>query len=115
VAVYLPLERLGTVPPGLGVCAYRIVQESLSNAGQHAPGAAVTVSVDRTARAVRLRVANSPGATAIRSQHASERYPGHGLTGMRERVELLGGSLSAGPTLAGGFAVSAVLPLGKTA
>ncbi len=108
-------DELGAVPPGIGVCAYRIVQESLSNASQHAPGAAVTVSVDRGARAVRLRVANGPGGTAMRSQPARDRRPGHGLTGMRERVELLGGSLSAGPTPAGGFAVSAVLPLGETA
>jgi signal transduction histidine kinase len=106
---------LGRVPPGIGLCAYRIVQESLSNASQHAPGATVRVSVDRSARAVQLRVANGPGQAADRSGHARDRRPGHGLTGMRERVELLGGSLSAGPTPAGGFAVSAVLPLGETA
>ena len=52
---------LGKVPAGVGVCAYRIVQESLSNASQHAPGAAVTVSVDHDAGAVQLRVANGPG------------------------------------------------------
>jgi signal transduction histidine kinase len=108
-------DKLGKVPPGIGVCAYRIVQESLSNASQHAPGAAVTVSVDRSARAVRLRVANGPGVTATRSERAREPRLGHGLIGMRERVELLGGSLSAEPTSAGGFTVSAVLPLGETA
>ena len=106
---------LGAVPPGIGICAYRIVQESLSNASQHAPGAAVTVSVDHSARAVQLRVANGPGAAALRPEPARQSRPGHGLTGMRERVELLGGSLAAGPTPAGGFAVSAVLPLGETA
>ncbi len=108
----VPAE-LGKVPPGVGVCAYRIVQESLSNASQHAPGAAVTVSVDHDSRAVQLRVANGPGAPATRS--GRERGRGHGLTGMNERVALLGGSLSAGPTSAGGFVVSVVLPLGKTA
>jgi signal transduction histidine kinase len=102
----------GRVPPGVGVCAYRIVQESLSNASQHAPGAAVTVSVGRDAGAVLLRVANGPGGPAGPS--GSERGPGHGLTGMRERVALLGGSLSAGPAPDGGFVVSAVLPLGET-
>ncbi|HEY6789949.1 MAG TPA: histidine kinase [Trebonia sp.] len=107
--------KLGSVPPGIGICAYRIVQESLSNASQHAPGAVVMVSVDQSARAVRLRVANGPSAAAIRSERARERRPGHGLIGMRERVELLGGSLSAGPTSAGGFTVSVVLPLGETA
>ena len=55
---------LGQVPAGVGVCAYRIVQESLSNASQHAPGAAVTVSVGHDAGAVLLRVANGPGGPA---------------------------------------------------
>jgi signal transduction histidine kinase len=104
---------LDRVPSGVGVCAYRIVQESLSNASQHAPGAAVTVSVNQDSRAVLLRIANGPGGPADIS--GNERGPGHGLTGMRERVALLGGSLSAGPAADGGFVVSAVLPLGSTA
>jgi signal transduction histidine kinase len=103
--------ELAKVPAGVGVCAYRIVQESLSNASQHAPGAAVAVSVDHDSGAVQLRVINGPGSPAARLGH--ERGRGHGLTGMHERVALLGGSLSAGPTPAGGFAVSAVLPLGE--
>ena len=103
---------LDHVPSGVGVCAYRIVQESLSNASQHAPGAAVTVSVDHDSGAVLLRVANGPGGSAGPS--GKERGVGHGLTGMRERVALLGGSLSAGPSPDGGFVVSAVLPLGDT-
>jgi signal transduction histidine kinase len=103
---------LGLVPPGVGVCAYRIVQESLSNASQHAPGAAVTVSVGQEAGAVLLRVANGPGGPAGPS--GDGQGPGHGLTGMRERVALLGGSLSAGPAPDGGFVVSAVLPLEET-
>jgi signal transduction histidine kinase len=105
-------SALGRVPPGVGVCAYRIVQESLSNASQHAPGAAVTVSVGQEAGAVLLRVANGPGGAAGPS--GDEHGPGHGLTGMRERVALLGGSLSAGPAPDGGFVVSAVLPVGET-
>jgi signal transduction histidine kinase len=112
IELQAPAE-LGRVAPSVGVCAYRIVQESLSNASQHAPGAAVTVAVDRDARAVQLRVANGPGGPAAQSGH--ERGRGHGLTGMRERVALLGGSLSAGPTPAGGFVVSVVLPLGERA
>ena len=103
-------SALGRVPPGVGVCAYRIVQESLSNASQHAPGAAVTVSVGHDDGAVLLRVANGPGASPGPSGHG----PGHGLTGMRERVALLGGSLSAGPAPDGGFVISAVLPVGET-
>ena len=103
---------LGRVPAGVGVCAYRIVQESLSNASQHAPGAAVTVSVGQEAGAVLLRVANGPGGAA--GPPGDGHGPGHGLTGMRERVALLGGSLSAGPAPDGGFVVSAVLPVGET-
>ena len=114
VTVELAVPRaMGDVPPGVAVCAYRIVQESLSNASQHAPGAAVSVSVGHDGGAVRLRVANGPGGPAGPSP--GEPGPGHGLTGMRERVALLGGSLSAGPSAGGGFVVSAVLPLGRTA
>jgi signal transduction histidine kinase len=113
----LPVElsaptALDRVPAGVGVCAYRIVQESLSNASQHAPGAPVTVSVGHDSGAVLLRVANGPGGPAGPSGNVHG--PGHGLTGMRERVALLGGSLSAGPSPDGGFVVSAVLPLGGT-
>jgi signal transduction histidine kinase len=100
---------LGQVPSGVALCAYRIVQEALSNASQHAPGAAVTVTVDHDAGAVLLRVANGPGGPA-----QNEHEPGHGLTGMRERVALLSGSLSAGPAPDGGFVVSVILPLTET-
>src|SRR5690348_16931686 len=112
VELSVPLA-LGPVPSGVGVCAYRIVQESLSNASQHAPGAAVSVSVGHDSGAVLLRVANGPGGSA--GPFGDDHGPGHGLTGMRERVALLGGSLSAGPAPDGGFVVSAVLPLGGTA
>jgi signal transduction histidine kinase len=114
VTVELAVPRaMGDVPTGVALCAYRIVQESLSNASQHAPGAAVSVSVGHDDGVVRLRVANGPGGAAGPSQ--CEPGSGHGLTGMRERVALLGGSLSAGPSAGGGFVVAAVLPLGKTA
>jgi signal transduction histidine kinase len=112
VAVELSLPAdCGQVPPGVGMCAYRIVQEALSNAGRHAPGAAVTVNVTRDDGQLRLQVTNGPGAPA---QHpANGERPGHGLAGMRERVSLLGGTLSAGPAPGGGFAVAAVLPLSQ--
>ena len=60
----------------------------------------------------RLRVATGPGGPA--GPPGEEYRPGHGLTGMRERVALLGGSLSAGPAAGGGFVVCAVLPVGET-
>jgi signal transduction histidine kinase len=101
---------LAQVPAGVGVCAYRIVQESLSNASQHAQGAAVTVTVSADGDAIRLRVSNGPGESAHPAGNGQVR-PGHGLAGMRERIAMLGGSLSAGLAPDGGFVVSAVLPL----
>jgi signal transduction histidine kinase len=112
VELSVPAE-IDQVPASVAVCAYRIVQESLSNASQHAPGAAVTVSVGHGGSAVMLRVANGPGGPTGSSGNGHGR--GHGLAGMRERVALLGGSLSAGPAPDGGFVVSAVLPIGDAA
>jgi len=120
VSVELSLPSApGRVPAGVGVCAYRIVQESLSNASQHAPGAAVTVSIIHDPGVILLRVANGPGGLPgpPGNEHPgplqNEHRPGHGLTGMHERVALLGGSLTAGPAPDGGFVVSAALPLGE--
>jgi len=111
-------HTLDQVPSAVGLCVYRIVQESLSNASQHAPGAAVIVSVDLGGAKIALKVANGPaganaanGAADAVDPAGNGHRPGHGLAGMRERVALLGGSMSAGPTPDGGFAVSAVLPL----
>ena len=103
----------GQVPPSTGVCAYRIIQEALSNAGRHAVGAPVTVSVHHDADTVTLQVINGPGVPS--GPRANGHRPGHGLAGMRERAELLGGSLAAGPAPDGGFAVSVVLPLSGSA
>lgn len=101
-------EQQCTVPSGVGLCAYRIVQEALTNACRHAPGSPVSVTVRDDDDALRLRVSNGPG-TQSQAPSTSRRL-GHGLAGMRERVNLLGGSLSAEPSSDGGFAVSAVLP-----
>jgi signal transduction histidine kinase len=103
--------RTVPVPPGVGLCAYRIVQESLSNAGRHAPGAAISVVVREEPLTVRVKVTNGP-ATASPPRAGGT---GHGLAGMRERVAVLGGTLDAGPEADGGFAVRAVLPAGEPA
>jgi len=95
-------------PTVVDVSVYRIVQEALSNAGRHAPGARVEIEVLRTEEAVQVRVADDgrtnggpvPGGNG-----------GHGLTGMRERAALLGGTLRALPRELGGFEVTAELPL----
>jgi signal transduction histidine kinase len=94
------------------------VQESLSNAGRHAPGAAISVAVDVAPPVVRLNIGNGPPATARNPAAAGTTTvngggPGHGLAGMRERVTLLGGTFSAGPAAGGGFEVAAELPAGE--
>jgi signal transduction histidine kinase len=98
------------VPTGVGVAAYRIVQEALSNAGRHAPGAAISITVEVEPAVVRLGVLNGPAAGQPRDQGT-----GHGLAGMRERAALLGGWLKAGAEPGGGFAVRAELPTGGPA
>jgi signal transduction histidine kinase len=106
------------VPATIGLCAYRVVQESLSNAGRHATGAKVAVSVCRDPEGLRVSVTNGAvSRTRPPDTHAtaSAGVHGHGLAGMRERVTLVGGSLSAGPDGEGGFAVVAIFPVGSLA
>jgi signal transduction histidine kinase len=103
---------LDGIPSAVGVCAYRIVQEALSNATRHAPGASVSVQIHRDRDEVRLTITNGPGRSIALLRE--DQGPGHGLTGMRERAVLLGGALTAEPLSAGGFSVTAVLPLTAT-
>jgi signal transduction histidine kinase len=106
-----------TASPVVEQCAYRIVQEGISNATRHAPGAAVRVSVTTRDRTLRIRVHNTgpgPSSGARAGSDTSERGAaggGHGLAGMRERVGVLGGDLTAGPARDGGYEIQAVLPL----
>jgi signal transduction histidine kinase len=95
------------LPPGVDLSAYRIVQEALSNAMRHAPGAEVRVGVAYAPAALRLCIVNGPPRAAASTPPG----PGHGLPGMRERAAMLGGELNAAPTSGGGYAVTAVLPL----
>ena len=91
--------------PGVELAVYRIVQEALTNARRHAPGAAVDVELHYTGAAVRLRVRdNGPGLPA------SSAPDGLGLLGMRERAAAVGGHLRAGAVDGGGFLVEATLP-----
>jgi signal transduction histidine kinase len=95
------------LPAGVELSAYRIVQEALSNAVRHAPGSQVRVELGYRPAELVLRVVNGPA----RSQPAPSPGPGHGVLGMRERVAMLGGELTAEPRPDGGYAVTAVLPL----
>ncbi|HEX2316007.1 MAG TPA: sensor histidine kinase [Thermomonospora sp.] len=89
--------------------AYRIVQESLTNVLRHAgTGVSAVVEVAYRPDAVELRVADDGPAGAV--PDSTTDGGGHGIAGMRERAEALGGTLSAGPAPGGGFVVSARLP-----
>ena len=95
------------LPPGIDLSAYRIVQEGLTNALKHAgPASAEVAGALRGARD-RPGGAATTGAAAARPPTAA----GTGCIGMRERVALYGGELTAGPRPGGGFAVVARLPL----
>ena len=95
------------VPPTVQIAAFRIVQEAMSNAVRHAPGAPIVVDVRVGTTAVQLRIHNGP------AQSTGEHGAGHGLRGMFERAALLDGTLDAGPDGAGGWLVTAVLPTGE--
>jgi signal transduction histidine kinase len=102
-----------TLDPGVELAAYRIVQEALTNARRHAPGAAVDVELRYTTDALRLRIRdNGPGpplASALAPVPARE-AGGHGLAGMRERAAAAGGDLQTGAAPGGGFLIEATLP-----
>ncbi len=108
-ATGLPVEAViegvpRTLPPGVDLSAYRILQEALTNALKHAGGASARVLLRYAADAVEIEVVDDgPGTTA-------DGAGGHGLVGMRERVQLYGGELETGPRPGGGFLVRARLP-----
>ncbi|WP_435863279.1 sensor histidine kinase [Streptomyces prunicolor] len=96
---------IATLDPGIEVTAYRIVQEALTNARRHAPGAAVDVELRYGEEDLAVRVRdNGPGPVAAG-------LSGHGLLGMRERAATVGGTLRTGPAPGGGFVVEARLPV----
>ncbi|MCW2899034.1 MAG: two-component sensor histidine kinase [Streptosporangiaceae bacterium] len=94
------------LPPGVDVALYRLTQEALTNVLKHARGARASVVLRHAEGAVELSI-HDDGRGA-----ATGVGLGHGLIGMRERVALYGGTLSAGPREGGGFAVEAVIPFG---
>jgi signal transduction histidine kinase len=96
----------GTVSPALDLCAYRIVQEALTNAIKHAGPARATVSVRWARDAINIEVTDTG-----RGRDRNDQEPGgHGIPGMRERVALHGGNVHVGPAASGGFVVRARLP-----
>jgi signal transduction histidine kinase len=102
--------KVARLPSSIDLAAYRIVQEALTNARRHAPGADVDVEVSYRDHALHLRVRDhGPGALG------GEPVAGHGLLGMRERATLAGGTFCSGPAEGGGFEVDVTLPTAETA
>jgi signal transduction histidine kinase len=102
----LHVERIVGLDPAGQRAVYRTVQEALTNARKHAPGAAVAVSVVNSGDGADVSVVNAPGARPVLELPGSR----HGLLGLRQRAELLGGRFEAGPTPEGGWAVRAWVP-----
>ncbi|WP_432075568.1 sensor histidine kinase [Streptomyces wuyuanensis] len=111
------------LPPGVELSAYRITQEALSNALRHAPGASAKVEVSYVLGGLGVRIVNGPARGLVKPAPAGTaqrglRPPlstgtGHGLTGMRERVSMLNGEMTTGPTEDGGYEVAVFLPVTK--
>ena len=97
------------LPPGIGIAAYRVIQEALTNVMKHAPHASAEVNLCYGS-SLELEIVNDGAPLPLRRLRG-----GHGLIGMRERIQLYGGRLEAGPRPEGGFAVRAWLPLDSTA
>jgi signal transduction histidine kinase len=93
------------LPSGVELSAYRIVQEGITNAFKHAPGARVEIRLTYAADELGIQVTNDG------EHRPAAARSGHGLTGMRERVAVFGGQLQAGPMPEGGFRIQARLPL----
>jgi len=96
--------RQRSLPAGIELAAYRILQEALTNTLKHAGAAQAQVTVRYAPESVLLEVRDDGRVPAVDGQ-------GHGLLGMRERAALYGGELDAGPLPGGGFAVRARLPV----
>lgn len=110
LAVELRIEGEQTsLPPGLDLSAYRIVQEALTNTLKHAGAAHADVVIQYRPSELGLEILDD-GSGAPSSVNGA----GHGLIGMRERAALYGGRLAAGPRPGGGYTVHARLPLGTS-
>ncbi|MFF8309596.1 histidine kinase [Streptomyces lydicus] len=99
------------LPQGVELSAYRIVQEGLSNALRHSPGADARVEISYVLGGIGLRIVNGPASRLAKPSPGA----GHGVLGMRERVQMLGGEMTADHTEEGGFEVAAFIPVAQGA
>ncbi|MEU8709406.1 histidine kinase [Streptomyces sp. NPDC048565] len=95
------------LPQGVELSAYRIVQEALSNTLRHAPGAAAKVEIGYVLGGLGVRIVNGAARGLVKPSPGA----GHGITGMRERVAMLNGDMTAGSTEDGGYEVAVFLPV----
>ncbi|MGA5759438.1 sensor histidine kinase [Nonomuraea bangladeshensis] len=102
------------LPSAVGGAAYRIVQESITNVVRHVGPTRVTVALRPGIEDLEIRVTDEGRRAAPEQRPRGPVRPGRGIVGMRERCQLLGGELDAGPTPDGGFEVRARLPLAPT-
>ncbi|MDW4907963.1 histidine kinase [Streptomyces sp. ADMS] len=99
------------LPQGVELSAYRIVQEALSNTLRHAPGASARVEIAYVLGGLSLWIVNGRAAEVSFVKSTPTQGAGQGLTGMRERVSMLGGEMTAAPAADGGYEVRVFLPV----
>jgi signal transduction histidine kinase len=95
------------LPQGVELSAYRIIQEALSNTLRHAPGATAKVEIGYVLGGLGLRVVNGPPTGPVKPSPGA----GHGITGMRERVAMLNGEMTAETTGDGGYEIAVFIPV----
>ncbi|WP_326770084.1 histidine kinase [Streptomyces sp. NBC_01591] len=95
------------LPQGVELSAYRIIQEALSNTLRHAPGAAAKVEIGYVLGGLGLRIVNGPPTGPVKPSPGA----GHGITGMRERVAMLNGDMTAEATGEGGYEIAVFIPV----
>lgn len=107
--IQLEMEAVGRLSPAIELSAYRIVQEGLTDVLKHAPASSVRVRLTRSPHELAVEIENDRPAPNGRPTIPS----GHGLAGLRERVALFSGSLTARARGEGGFLLAATIPLGS--
>lgn len=103
----LKIDLPEELPPTVQRAVYRTVQEALTNVRKHAPGAGASVHIHQADGAVHTTVTNDAPTLPVLSLPSAQ----HGLAGLRQRAELLGGTVSCGPTAEGGFTLHLSLPV----